>query len=149
VGAHLEVNKPGPQTVLNNRQTGGVPCGSDVKLALGEFTLEQAAKHLEEKVPMDSNTARREAIAFSSGAKPSHHLSNRQTPDGFETVLLSDRLLYFGDVTTAVSSRGQTVTWAEIRARHDLIEQSRPEWIDEGQTIRVVPLPSKRRRRRS
>ena len=39
----------------------------DVKLALGEFTLEQAAKYLEEKVPMDSNTARQEAIAFSTG----------------------------------------------------------------------------------
>src|SRR5438128_11378871 len=39
----------------------------DVKLALGQFTLEQAAKYLEEKVPMDSNTARQEAIAFSTG----------------------------------------------------------------------------------
>src|SRR4030095_11586779 len=39
----------------------------DVKLALGEFTLEQAAKYLQEKVPMDSNTARQEAIAFSTG----------------------------------------------------------------------------------
>ncbi len=39
----------------------------DVKLALGQFTLEQAAKYLQEKVPMDSNTARQEAIAFSTG----------------------------------------------------------------------------------
>jgi len=39
----------------------------DVKLALGEFTLEQAAKYLQEKVPMDANTARQEAIAFSTG----------------------------------------------------------------------------------
>jgi uncharacterized protein (DUF885 family) len=39
----------------------------DVKLALGEFTLEQAAKYLQEKVPMDENTARQEAIAFSTG----------------------------------------------------------------------------------
>jgi uncharacterized protein (DUF885 family) len=39
----------------------------DVKLALGEFTLEQAAKYLQEKVPMDSTTARQEAIAFSTG----------------------------------------------------------------------------------
>lgn len=38
----------------------------DVKLALGEFTLEQAAKYLQEKVPMDSDTARQEAIAFST-----------------------------------------------------------------------------------
>jgi uncharacterized protein (DUF885 family) len=39
----------------------------DVKLALGQFTLEQAAKYLQEKVPMDVNTARQEAIAFSTG----------------------------------------------------------------------------------
>jgi uncharacterized protein (DUF885 family) len=39
----------------------------DVKLALGEFTLEQAAKYLEEKVPMDEQTARQEAIAFATG----------------------------------------------------------------------------------
>ena len=39
----------------------------DVKLALGEFTLEQAAKYLSEKVPMDKETARQEAIAFSTG----------------------------------------------------------------------------------
>jgi uncharacterized protein (DUF885 family) len=39
----------------------------DVKLALGEFTLEQAAKYLKEKVPMDADTARQEAIAFSTG----------------------------------------------------------------------------------
>ncbi len=39
----------------------------DVKLALGKFTLDQAAKYLEEKVPMDADTARQEAIAFSTG----------------------------------------------------------------------------------
>ena len=39
----------------------------DVKLALGQFTLEQAAKYLQEKVPMDEQTARQEAIAFSTG----------------------------------------------------------------------------------
>jgi uncharacterized protein (DUF885 family) len=39
----------------------------DVKLALGQFTLDQAAKYLEQKVPMDSATARNEAIAFSTG----------------------------------------------------------------------------------
>lgn len=39
----------------------------DVKLALGEFSLEQAAKYLEEKVPMDATTARQEATAFSAG----------------------------------------------------------------------------------
>jgi hypothetical protein len=39
----------------------------DVRLALGQFTLEQAAKYLQEKVPMDEQTARQEATAFSTG----------------------------------------------------------------------------------
>ena len=37
---------------------------ADVKLALGEFTLEQAAKYLHEKVPMDEQTARRKRSHF-------------------------------------------------------------------------------------
>lgn len=39
----------------------------DVKLALGQFTLEEAAKYLQEKVPMDAATAQSEAIAFATG----------------------------------------------------------------------------------
>lgn len=39
----------------------------DVQLALGKFTLEQAAKYLQEKVPMDEGTARQEATAFATG----------------------------------------------------------------------------------
>ena len=39
----------------------------DVKLALGDFTLEEAARYLHEKVPMDEQTARQEAIAFCTG----------------------------------------------------------------------------------
>jgi uncharacterized protein (DUF885 family) len=39
----------------------------DVRLALGDFTLEQAAKYLQDKVPMDADTAHQEAIAFSTG----------------------------------------------------------------------------------
>ena len=38
----------------------------DVKLALGEFTLEQAANYLAKTVPMDRGTARGEAAMFSS-----------------------------------------------------------------------------------
>src|SRR5262249_36273130 len=36
------------------------------KLSPGQITLEQAAKKLEEKVPLDEMTARQEAIAFST-----------------------------------------------------------------------------------
>jgi uncharacterized protein (DUF885 family) len=39
----------------------------DVKLALGQFKLAEAAKYLHEKVPMDDQTARQEAIAFATG----------------------------------------------------------------------------------
>jgi hypothetical protein len=38
----------------------------DVRLALGEFTLEQAANYLASTVPMDPGTAREEAAAFAS-----------------------------------------------------------------------------------
>ncbi len=53
----------------------------DVKLALGQFTLEEAAKYLQEKVPMDEDTARQEAIAFSTRAWSGHHVSDRQITD--------------------------------------------------------------------
>ncbi len=56
-------------------------------------------------------------------------------------------LLYFGSLcftfslmTTTISSRGQTVVPAEIRARHHLTEKSRLTWVDDGDTIRVIPL---------
>jgi len=39
----------------------------DIRLALGEFTLDQAAKYLHDKVPMDMETAREEATAFATG----------------------------------------------------------------------------------
>jgi len=38
----------------------------DVKLALGQFTIEQAAEYLRTTVPMDATTARGEAAAFAS-----------------------------------------------------------------------------------
>ena len=56
---------------------------------------------------------------------------NRFTPSRFA-------LLW--PMTTTISSRGQTVIPAEIRQRHSLTEQSRLAWIDDGETIRVVPL---------
>jgi uncharacterized protein (DUF885 family) len=39
----------------------------DIRLALGDFTLNQAAQFLHDKVPMDMETAREEAIAFATG----------------------------------------------------------------------------------
>ena len=42
--------------------------------------------------------------------------------------------------TSTISSKGQTVIPAEIRKRQALTEQSRLAWIDDGSSIRVVPL---------
>src|SRR6266566_1980293 len=60
----------------------------DVKLALGEFTLEQAAKYLQEKVPMDENTARPDAARrqIQSPRLPRFRLEKRQRPDCITAV---------------------------------------------------------------
>ncbi len=42
---------------------------------------------------------------------------------------------------TTLSSRGQTVIPAQIRRTHQIGPQTQLEWIDDGETIRVVPLP--------
>jgi bifunctional DNA-binding transcriptional regulator/antitoxin component of YhaV-PrlF toxin-antitoxin module len=42
---------------------------------------------------------------------------------------------------TTVTSRGQTVVPAKIRKDHQILPQMQLEWIDDGETIRVVPLP--------
>ena len=52
----------------------------DVKLALGMFSLEQAAEYLESRVPMDRGTARSEAIMFATtpGQAISYQLGKMQ-----------------------------------------------------------------------
>jgi AbrB family looped-hinge helix DNA binding protein len=40
-----------------------------------------------------------------------------------------------------ISKRWQTVIPAAIRRRHKIREGDTLEWIDDGQTIRVVPIP--------
>ena len=42
---------------------------------------------------------------------------------------------------TTVSSRGQTAVPAEVRRRFGLRENSRLEWIIEGDIITVLPVP--------
>jgi bifunctional DNA-binding transcriptional regulator/antitoxin component of YhaV-PrlF toxin-antitoxin module len=42
---------------------------------------------------------------------------------------------------TTMTSRGQTVIPAKIRKTHRLRPKMQLEWIDDGQTIRVVPVP--------
>lgn len=42
---------------------------------------------------------------------------------------------------TTVTARGQTVVPARIRRDHGIESQTRLEWIDDGHSIRVIPLP--------
>lgn len=43
---------------------------------------------------------------------------------------------------TTLTERGQTVIPAKIRRDHGLETHSRLEWIDDGHSIRVVPIPA-------
>ena len=45
---------------------------------------------------------------------------------------------------TTVTARGQTVVPAKIRKDHQIGSRTQLEWIDDGETIRVVPLPADR-----
>ena len=42
---------------------------------------------------------------------------------------------------TTVTKRGQTVVPASIRHRYNIQAGDRIAWIDDGSTIRVVPVP--------
>ena len=43
---------------------------------------------------------------------------------------------------TAVTRRGQTVVPAEIRKRFHIQSNAKLEWLTDGETIRVIPLPT-------
>jgi len=43
---------------------------------------------------------------------------------------------------TTVTTRGQTVVPADIRRRYGIEEGSRLEWVDDGRSIRVIPVPA-------
>ena len=43
-------------------------------------------------------------------------------------------------MTTSVTRRGQTVIPAEIRKRHHIQDGDRLVWLDDGQTIKVIPV---------
>jgi bifunctional DNA-binding transcriptional regulator/antitoxin component of YhaV-PrlF toxin-antitoxin module len=42
---------------------------------------------------------------------------------------------------TTVTSRGQTIVPARIRQDHLIGPETQLEWIDDGDSIRVVPIP--------
>jgi AbrB family looped-hinge helix DNA binding protein len=43
---------------------------------------------------------------------------------------------------TSVTKKGQTNIPAAIRKRHDIKEGDRLVWLDDGEVIRVVPVPA-------
>ena len=42
---------------------------------------------------------------------------------------------------TSVTRRGQTVIPAVIRKRHHIEDGARLVWLDDGETIKVIPVP--------
>jgi AbrB family looped-hinge helix DNA binding protein len=55
---------------------------------------------------------------------------------------MSASLVQENAMTTTVSTRGQTVIPAEIRRKYGIDEGSRLEWLEEGGSIRVIPIPA-------
>jgi len=43
---------------------------------------------------------------------------------------------------TSVTKRGQTVIPAQIRKKYQIQEGDRLVWLDDGQTIKVIPVPA-------
>ena len=87
----------------------------DVKLALGEFTIAQAAEYLQKTVPMDSHTAHAEAAFFASypGQAISYQIgktqilrflaeARRQQGDKFDLQAFHDFLWLNGNVPIAL-----------------------------------------------
>jgi hypothetical protein len=66
--AGLFDNKPRTREIIYNfARLRALRVEADVKLALGSFTVDQAAEYLQESVPMDATTARMEAASFAAG----------------------------------------------------------------------------------
>ena len=66
--AGLFDNKPRTREIIYNfARLRALRVEVDVKLALGSFGVDRAAKYLQERVPMDANTARLEAASFAAG----------------------------------------------------------------------------------
>ncbi len=99
----------------------------DVKLALGEFTIAQAADYLQRTVPMDSHTAHAEAAFFASspGQAISYQIgktqilrflaeARRQQRDKFDLQAFHDSLWLNGNVPIALQR------WEYLGLKDDL-----------------------------
>jgi hypothetical protein len=107
----------------------------DVKLALGDFTIEQAAEYLQKTVPMDSRTAHGEAKFFASspGQAISYQIgkteimrllaeARRQQGDKFDLESFHDFLWLNGNVPIALQR------WEYLGLKDDLdaLEKMKP-----------------------
>ncbi len=45
-------------------------------------------------------------------------------------------------MTSTISVRGQTVVPTSIRQRYNITPHTRLEWLDDGQSITVIPIPA-------
>ena len=45
-------------------------------------------------------------------------------------------------MTTTVTTRGKTVIPVDIRRKYGIDEGSRLEWVEDGGSIRVIPIPA-------
>ena len=99
----------------------------DVKLALGEFTIDQAADYLRNTVPMDPETAHAEAAAFAStpGQAISYQIgklqiydflanAHRQQKDAFSLRAFHDFLWQNGNVPIALQR------WEYLRLKDEV-----------------------------
>jgi uncharacterized protein (DUF885 family) len=99
----------------------------DVKLALGAFTIAQAADYLQKTVPMDSHTAHSEAAFFASspGQAISYQIgktqilrflaeARRQQGDKFDLQAFHDFLWLNGNVPIALQR------WEYLGLKDDL-----------------------------
>jgi hypothetical protein len=99
----------------------------DVKLALGEFTIDQGAEYLKNTVPMDPETAHAEAAAFAStpGQAISYEIgklqiydflanAQRQKKDAFSLRAFHDFLWQNGNVPIALQR------WEYLRLKDEL-----------------------------
>ncbi|MBV6393989.1 MAG: hypothetical protein KPEEDBHJ_03235 [Anaerolineales bacterium] len=54
---------------------------------------------------------------------------------------MSCKMRLEAEMQTTLSRRGQLVLAAEIRKRYNFREGDRFVWLDDGQTIKLIPIP--------
>jgi hypothetical protein len=134
--AGLFDNRPRAREIIDNMvRLRALRVEVDVKLALGEFTVAQAADYLQKTVPMDSKTARSEAKFFASspGQAISYQIgktqilrflagARRELGDKFDLRAFHDFLWMNGNVPIALQR------WEYLGLRDDLetLEKMKP-----------------------